>query len=181
MPLDHYDVGEESNNDPNFVNQLVWGEISVPWIRQTSLTTRAEIPLRNFESVRIHPGTRGSVTDVRYNEIVLAELVGFHLPSSTQVHPIAFAGGAVVFGRAKEGITEYPFRPDGSQERVFYQQTVTDTFIAFVTGCDLSVDVNDRMSIAPGFRVRFPFRKGWAETQFVRLGFSPGVGVQFRF
>jgi hypothetical protein len=65
VPFDHHDVGSESASDSNFVNQTVWAEISFPWVRKASLTTRAEIPLRNFESVRVHPGTRGSVTDVR--------------------------------------------------------------------------------------------------------------------
>ena len=86
-----------------------------------------------------------------------------------------------MFGRAKEGITEYPFRPDGSQERVFYEQTVSDTFIALVTGFDVSVEVNKRVSIAPGFRLRVPFRKSSGQTLFVRLGLGPGLGIQFRF
>jgi hypothetical protein len=168
-------VGEVTGG---FVAPAIWGGLTFFPASRISLHTEFDLPMA-YDTQWRHQGSAGFIADIKHQDIVLSELVGFRPRLGAQVDLLA--GFGLVFARKAQTTT---YTGAFITDKGPFQTVQTDRDPSLIGGVNVAVDVSRHASIVARIRARATYRQQETRTPdflFSRFSIPPSVGIQFRF
>lgn len=168
-------VGEVTGD---FLAPAIWGAGTFVPSSLISLHTEFDLPM-SYHTSWVHQGSAGFNADIKHQDMVLSQLVGFRPRARTQADVLI--GFGLVFARNVQTTT---YTGAFITNKGPVQTVTTDVDPAIVGGINVAIDLGRRASLVTRIRARATFRNKETQTPdwlFGRFNVTPSVGVQFRF